>query len=86
MTDATTIEAAPEQAGAITPMLVTVGPMTTVCLLHNTLFAAARRRGAPTEKSDRTLEVFQVDGQNSLAWAENSSDPERWVGPFNKDC
>jgi 5,10-methylene-tetrahydrofolate dehydrogenase/methenyl tetrahydrofolate cyclohydrolase len=50
MTDATTIEAAPEQVGAITPMLVTVGPMTTVCLLHNTLVAAARRRGVPDGK------------------------------------
>ena len=50
MTDATIIEAAPEQAGAITPMLVTVGPVTTVCLLHNTLVAAARRRGVPDGK------------------------------------
>ena len=50
MTDATIIEAAPEQAGAITPMLVTVGPMTTICLLHNTLFTAARRRGVITGK------------------------------------
>ncbi|MDC0458811.1 hypothetical protein OAM32_03390 [Alphaproteobacteria bacterium] len=50
MTDATIIEAAADQAGAITPMLGTVGPMTTVCLLHNTLVAAARRRGAPDGK------------------------------------
>ena len=49
MTDATTIEA-PEQAGAITPMLVTVGPLTAVCLLHSTLVAAARRRGVPDGK------------------------------------
>ena len=50
MTDATTIEAAPEQAGAITPMLVTVCPMKTVCFLNNTLVAAARRRGVPDGK------------------------------------
>ena len=50
MTDATIIEAAADQAGAITPMLGTVGPMTTVCLLHKTLVAAARRRGAPDGK------------------------------------
>ena len=50
MIDATKIEAAAEQAGAITPMLGTVGPMTIVCLLRNTLFAAARRRGAPDGK------------------------------------
>ena len=47
MTDATIIEAAADQAGAITRMLGTVGPMTTVCLFHNTLVAAARRRGVP---------------------------------------
>ena len=47
MTDATIIEAAADQAGAITPMVGTGGPMTTVCLLHKTLVAAARRRGAP---------------------------------------
>ena len=45
MTDATIIEAAADQTGANTPMLGTVGPMTTVCLLHNTLVAAAWRRG-----------------------------------------
>ena len=45
MKDVTMIEAAADQAGAITPTLGTVGPMTTVCLLHNTLVAAARRRG-----------------------------------------
>ena len=50
MKDATIIEVAAEQAGAITPMLGTVGPMTTVCLLHKTLVAAARRRGAPDGK------------------------------------
>ena len=50
MTDATIIEAAADQAGGITPMLGTVGPMTTVCLSHNTLVAAARRRGAPDGK------------------------------------
>ena len=50
MTDVTKIEAAAEQAGAITPMLITVGPMTTVCLLHNTLVAAARRRGVADGK------------------------------------
>ena len=50
MTDATTIEAAPEKAGAITPMLVTVGQMTTVWLLHNMLVPAARRRGVPDGK------------------------------------
>ena len=50
MTDATIIEAAADQAGANTPMLGTVGSMTTVCLLHYTLFAAARRRGAPDGK------------------------------------
>jgi 5,10-methylene-tetrahydrofolate dehydrogenase/methenyl tetrahydrofolate cyclohydrolase len=52
MTDATIIEAAAEQAGAITLMLGTVGLMKTVCLLHNTLVAAARRRGVPDGKSD----------------------------------
>ena len=50
MTDVTIIEAAADQAGAITPMLGTVGQMTTICLLHNTLVAAARRRGAPDGK------------------------------------
>ena len=50
MTDATIIEAAPEQAGAITSTLVTVGSMTTVCLLHNMLVAAAQRRGVPDGK------------------------------------
>ena len=50
MTDVTIIEAAADQAGAITPMLGTVGLMTTVCLLHNTLVAAARRRVAPDGK------------------------------------
>jgi len=40
----------------------------------------------PTEKSDRNHEYFQVEVHYSLAWAENLSDPERWVGPFNKDC
>ena len=50
MTGATIIEAAADQAGAITPMLGTVGPMTTVCLLHNTLVAEARHRGAPNGK------------------------------------
>ena len=62
MKDATIIEVAAEQAGAITPMLGTVDLITTVCLLHNTLVAAARRRGAPTEKSDRIHEYFWVDG------------------------
>ena len=50
MTDATKIEAAAEQAAASTPMLGNVGPMTIVCLLRNTLFAAARRRGVPDGK------------------------------------
>ena len=50
MTDATIIEAAADQAGANTRMLGTVGPMTTVCLLHNTLVAAAQRRGAADGK------------------------------------
>ena len=50
MTDATIIEEAADQADANTPMLGTVGPMTTVCLLHNTLVAATRRRGAPDGK------------------------------------
>ena len=50
MTDSTIIKAAAHQAGAITPMLGTVGPMTTVCLLRDTLVAAARRRGAPDGK------------------------------------
>ena len=50
MTDATIIEAAAKQAGAITPMLGSVGPMTTVCLLRNTLVAAARRRGVTNGK------------------------------------
>jgi len=40
------IEAAAKRAGAITPVPGSVRPMTTVCLLHNTLVAAARRRGA----------------------------------------
>jgi len=52
MKDATIIEVAAEQAGAITPMLGTVDLITTVCLLHNTLVAAARRRGVPNGKSD----------------------------------
>ena len=50
MTDATIIEAAADQAGAITPMLGTVGPMTTVCLLHNMIVAEARRRGVADRK------------------------------------
>ena len=51
MTDQKIIEAAAKRAGAITPMLGTAGPMTTVSLLHNTLFAAARRRGVPDGKT-----------------------------------
>ena len=50
MTDTTIIGAAAEQAGAITPMLDTVGPMAAICRLHNTLFTAARRRGVPDGK------------------------------------
>ena len=50
MTDAKIIEAAAKQVGAITLMLGSVGPMTTVCLLRNTLVAAARRRGVTNGK------------------------------------
>ena len=50
MTDATIIEAVADLAGAITPILGTVGSMTSVCLLRNTLVAAARRRGVPDGK------------------------------------
>jgi methylenetetrahydrofolate dehydrogenase (NADP+) / methenyltetrahydrofolate cyclohydrolase len=50
MTDATIIEAAAKHAGAITPILASFGPMTTVCLLRNTFVAAARRRGVTDEK------------------------------------
>ncbi|MAB03001.1 MAG: hypothetical protein CL688_00115 [Candidatus Puniceispirillum sp.] len=43
-------EAAAKRAGAITPVQGGVRPMTTVCLLLNTLFAAARRRGVTNGK------------------------------------
>ena len=38
-------DAAKSRAGAITPVPGGVGPMTIACLLRNTAFAAARRRG-----------------------------------------
>jgi methylenetetrahydrofolate dehydrogenase (NADP+)/methenyltetrahydrofolate cyclohydrolase len=38
---------ASERAGAITPVPGGVGPMTIMCLIHNTLVAAYRRRGLP---------------------------------------
>ena len=44
------IEAAAKRAGAITPEQSGVRPMTTACLLRNTLFAAARRRGVNNGK------------------------------------
>jgi methylenetetrahydrofolate dehydrogenase (NADP+)/methenyltetrahydrofolate cyclohydrolase len=44
------IEAAAKRAGAITPVQAGVRPMTTMCLLRNTLFAAARRRGVTNGK------------------------------------
>ena len=44
------IEAAAKRAGEITPVPGGVRPMTTVCLLRNTLIAAARRRGGTTGK------------------------------------
>jgi len=44
------IKAATKRAGAITPVPGGVRPMTTVCFLLNTLFAAARRRGVINEK------------------------------------
>ena len=50
MTDTKIIKTAAKQAGAITPMLGSVGPMTTVCLLRITLVAAARRRGVTNGK------------------------------------
>jgi 5,10-methylene-tetrahydrofolate dehydrogenase/methenyl tetrahydrofolate cyclohydrolase len=50
MTDATIVEAAAEQASATSPILGSIGPITTVCLLRNTLVAAAQRRGVTNGK------------------------------------
>jgi methylenetetrahydrofolate dehydrogenase (NADP+) / methenyltetrahydrofolate cyclohydrolase len=44
------IEAATKQAGAITPVPDGVRQKITVCLLRNTLVAAARRRGVTSKK------------------------------------
>ena len=44
------IEAATKHAGAITPVPDGVRQKITVCLLRNTLVAAARRRGVPDGK------------------------------------
>jgi len=40
-------DVASRTAGAITPVPGGVGPMTIMCLIHNTLVAAYRRRGLP---------------------------------------
>ena len=58
MTDATIIEAAADQAGAITPMLGTVGPMTTVFFCTTRLLLRHGVAAPPTEKSDTTRESF----------------------------
>ncbi len=50
MTDTKIIETAAKQAGAITTVPGSVGPVTIVCLLRNTLVAAARRRGVTDGK------------------------------------
>ena len=50
MTNAQIIEAAAKRTGEITPVTGGVRPMTTVCLLRNTLVAAARRRGGTNGK------------------------------------
>jgi methylenetetrahydrofolate dehydrogenase (NADP+) / methenyltetrahydrofolate cyclohydrolase len=44
------IEAATKHAGAITPVPDGVRQKITVCLLRNTLVAAARRRGVTSKK------------------------------------
>jgi 5,10-methylene-tetrahydrofolate dehydrogenase/methenyl tetrahydrofolate cyclohydrolase len=44
------IEAATKQAGAITPVPDGVRQKITVCILRNTLVAAARRRGGTSKK------------------------------------
>ena len=44
------IEAETKQAGAITPVPDGVRQKITVCLLRNTLVAAARRRGVTSKK------------------------------------
>ena len=43
-------DVASRKAGAITPVPGGVGPMTIICLIHNTLVAACMRRGLPVPR------------------------------------
>ena len=43
-------DVASRHAGAITPVPGGVGPMTIMCLIHNTLVAAYMRRGLPVPR------------------------------------
>ena len=44
------LDTAARRAGAITPVPGGVGPMTIMCLIHNTLVAAYRCRGLPVPR------------------------------------